>query len=206
MATKPDTLSKILDGAISALAHQGPKKCSMSDICEEAGVARGTLYRYFKSKDEILEAVGDHTARQLNAAVQEAIESRPELELRIAVVMESMTGFFSNHPELVLLGKREPGFTLEYIVRALEGFRRVLHIALDPVLSKSPLVTSGVADEDRLIDLLLRVVFTYYYIPVTEQAERSVAWNILSTLAGQEVPHAPQAAAPSRKRGRALAS
>jgi AcrR family transcriptional regulator len=102
MATKPDTVSKILDGAISALVRQGPKKFSMSDICEEAGVARGTLYRYFKSKDEVLEAVGDHVSGMLSEAIQEAIALSPDLDQRIFVVLEAMTGFWSNHPDLLL--------------------------------------------------------------------------------------------------------
>lgn len=203
MATKPDTVSKILDGAISALVRQGPKKFSMSDICEQAGVARGTLYRYFKSKDEVLEAVGDHVSGMLSEAIQEAIAISPDLDQRIFVVLEAMTGFWSSHPDLLLLGKREPGFTLEYISRALGGFRPLLHTALDPVLSNSAVVTSGVADEERVIDLLLRVVFTYYYIPVNDSADRTAAWNILTALTG---PAATASDAPPRARRRRLAS
>ena len=46
-----ETVNRILDGALRALARRGLRKLSMSDICEEAGISRGTLYRYFKSKD-----------------------------------------------------------------------------------------------------------------------------------------------------------
>jgi AcrR family transcriptional regulator len=203
MATKPDTVTRILDGAISALARQGPKKFSMSDICEHAGVARGTLYRYFKSKDEVLESLGDYVSGMLSAAVQEAIEERPELDERINVVMEAMTGFWSGHPELVLLGKLEPGFTLQYVMRALGGFRPLLHTALDPVLANSPAVRAGIVDEEGIIDLLLRVVFTYYYMPVSEGPERTATWNLLSALVG---PPAQETASPPRTRRRRLAS
>ena len=180
---RPETVSRILDGAISALARQGPKKFSMSDICEEAGIARGTLYRYFRNKDEILESLGDHVTGQLAAALQEGIEARPELDHRVVVVMDSMTAFWTGHPELVLLGKLEPGFVLQYIERTIPGFKPMLHNFLDPVLSRSELVKSRVATEEQIIDLLLRVVFSYYYMPMADESDRSAAWNILDTLA-----------------------
>jgi AcrR family transcriptional regulator len=41
---KSDTVSGILDGALSALARKAVRKLSMVDVCYEAGIARGTLF------------------------------------------------------------------------------------------------------------------------------------------------------------------
>ena len=44
----------ILDAAVKVFAHQGFHACRVSDIADEAGVAYGLVYHYFRSKEEIL--------------------------------------------------------------------------------------------------------------------------------------------------------
>ncbi len=47
----------ILDAAIHVFARQGFHACRVSDIADEAGVAYGLVYHYFKSKEEILDTL-----------------------------------------------------------------------------------------------------------------------------------------------------
>ena len=48
------TRERILDGAMAAIARHGLAKLGMSDVSVSAGVSRGTLYRYFPSREELL--------------------------------------------------------------------------------------------------------------------------------------------------------
>src|SRR3981189_3834147 len=47
----------ILDAAVRVLARQGFHTCRVSDIADEAGVAYGLVYHYFRSKDEVLDTL-----------------------------------------------------------------------------------------------------------------------------------------------------
>lgn len=47
----------ILDAAVRVFARQGFHTCRVSDIADEARVAYGLVYHYFKSKDEILDTL-----------------------------------------------------------------------------------------------------------------------------------------------------
>lgn len=49
-----DKRQRILDAAISVFAKRGFYNARVSDIAREAGVADGTIYLYFKSKDDLL--------------------------------------------------------------------------------------------------------------------------------------------------------
>ena len=49
----------ILDAAVRVFARKGYHTSRVGDIAEEAGVAHGLLYHYFRSKEELLEAVLD---------------------------------------------------------------------------------------------------------------------------------------------------
>lgn len=50
--------SQILNAACKCFSDRGFHQTTVRDICERAGLSAGAVYGYFKSKDEILEAVG----------------------------------------------------------------------------------------------------------------------------------------------------
>jgi AcrR family transcriptional regulator len=52
-----DKRRQLLDAAVRVFARKGYHASRVGDIAEEAGVAHGLLYHYFKSKDDVLEAV-----------------------------------------------------------------------------------------------------------------------------------------------------
>jgi AcrR family transcriptional regulator len=52
-----DKRRMILDAAVRVFARQGFHTCRVSDIADEARVAYGLVYHYFKSKDEILDTL-----------------------------------------------------------------------------------------------------------------------------------------------------
>lgn len=51
---EPDKHEQIIDAAIRVFARAGYYNSRVSDIAREAGIASGTIYLYFKTKDEIL--------------------------------------------------------------------------------------------------------------------------------------------------------
>jgi AcrR family transcriptional regulator len=55
---------QIIDGARRMFLAQGFDAASMGSIAREAGVSKGTLYVYFKSKEELFEAIVEEQCRQ----------------------------------------------------------------------------------------------------------------------------------------------
>ena len=56
-----DKREAILRAAIRVFAHNGYFNSKVADIASEAGVADGTVYLYFKSKEEILHSIFDRS-------------------------------------------------------------------------------------------------------------------------------------------------
>ena len=52
-AATSDARERLLDVAYDLFAHRGIREVSIDEIVEGSGVARATLYRYFKSKDDL---------------------------------------------------------------------------------------------------------------------------------------------------------
>lgn len=64
--------NEILDAADTLFAQKGFDNTSTGDILEMVGIARGTLYYHFKSKEDILDALIDRYNRQILSAAQAA--------------------------------------------------------------------------------------------------------------------------------------
>ncbi len=58
-----DKREAILRAAIKVFAGKGYFNSKVADIAGEAGIADGTVYLYFKSKDEILHSIFDRRYR-----------------------------------------------------------------------------------------------------------------------------------------------
>jgi TetR/AcrR family fatty acid metabolism transcriptional regulator len=52
-----DRRRQIIDAAVRVFARQGFHACRVSDIADEAGVAYGLVYHYFRSKEEVLDTL-----------------------------------------------------------------------------------------------------------------------------------------------------
>jgi TetR/AcrR family fatty acid metabolism transcriptional regulator len=77
-STRPaggDKRNAILRAAISVFAHNGYFNSKVADIAREAGVADGTVYLYFKSKEEILHSIFDRSVDEAVAEAKTLIES-----------------------------------------------------------------------------------------------------------------------------------
>jgi TetR/AcrR family fatty acid metabolism transcriptional regulator len=79
-----DKREAILRAAISVFAHNGYFNSKVADIAREAGVADGTVYLYFKSKEEILHSIFDRSVDEAvaDARKQLAALSDPREKLR----------------------------------------------------------------------------------------------------------------------------
>ena len=71
----PDKRGAILRAAVKVFAQKGFFNSKVSDIAGEAGIADGTVYLYFKSKDEILHSIFDQA---MDVFIK---EGKKELEL-----------------------------------------------------------------------------------------------------------------------------
>src|SRR5579875_4013179 len=53
----PERLNEVLQAATAVFARAGFHQARMEDIAQEAGLAKGTLYLYFKNKDDLIAAI-----------------------------------------------------------------------------------------------------------------------------------------------------
>ncbi|WP_289422577.1 TetR/AcrR family transcriptional regulator, partial [Faecalibaculum rodentium] len=83
--------SEILDAAEKLFGTKGYDATSTGDILRELGIARGTLYYHFKSKEDILDAMIDRLTHALAARAAEVLDRKdiPVLQ-RLTLMMQSL--------------------------------------------------------------------------------------------------------------------
>ena len=90
MKTKQQVVSEfrrteIVDAARSVFARKGFERGIMDEIAKEAGIAKGTIYLYFRSKEEIYRAVLHHDMQLLKKSTLERIDAAKNLKDKIRV-------------------------------------------------------------------------------------------------------------------------
>ena len=71
----PDKRDRILDAATKVFAKRGFFSSQVADVAKRAGVAAGTVYLYFKSKDDLLLSLFERTMRDAIADGRAALDA-----------------------------------------------------------------------------------------------------------------------------------
>lgn len=100
-APSTDKHTRILDAARALLVQRGFQDVALDDVAKKAGVAKGTLFLYYKSKDELFSAAFADLVDQLGANLQAVLDShlsgRDLLEDAVRVVLEH----FDHHKDFM---------------------------------------------------------------------------------------------------------
>ncbi|MGB8330927.1 MAG: TetR/AcrR family transcriptional regulator [Polyangiales bacterium] len=96
----PDKRARILKAAIKVFAKNGFYATRVSEIAKAAGVADGTIYLYFKNKDDVLITIFEEGIRQLLAILREVAESEEPFDTRISRIIELQLGLLEEQRDL----------------------------------------------------------------------------------------------------------
>jgi AcrR family transcriptional regulator len=72
---------QILDASAACFVRRGFHATTMQDICKEADLSPGAVYRYFPSKESIIHAMCDHNTNVKIEAIEEAMEQGNTFEV-----------------------------------------------------------------------------------------------------------------------------
>ncbi|GAB4587910.1 TetR/AcrR family transcriptional regulator [Nocardia sp. IFM 10818] len=123
---------QILDAAQTCFARKGLHTTTMQDVFAESGLSAGAVYRYFKSKDDIISALTTEATVDLRASLSEAVHSDPlptppELIRTIAetiVTLSAPGGPVRLIPQAWALALTDPNIG-DYVRTNIGGIRRL---------------------------------------------------------------------------------
>lgn len=109
--TKPaeERIEELLDAAERLFAERGIDATTVEDVTRAAGVAKGTFYLYFESKDHVLAALRERLARHWTQGI-EALPPPEQVDDWFTIIermMERMVDYMFRHRQLVHLLTRD---------------------------------------------------------------------------------------------------
>ena len=96
-------VQSIQDAAMRVIARRGMAAATMQEIAAEAGVAKGTLYLYFRDRDELVEKTFERAMGALHARIDAALQSASSFEQSLRAMLTAEIEFFRDHREFFRL-------------------------------------------------------------------------------------------------------
>ncbi len=127
------TLRKLLEAAAREFGERGFHEAAITGITQRAGVALGTFYTYFESKEEVFRALVRDMSRMTRAHVAEASRGAPDRLTAERRGLAAFIAFVRERPELYRIIEEaqfvaQDEYRLHYLTFA-DGYRRNLAAA-----------------------------------------------------------------------------
>ncbi|HEX9459911.1 MAG TPA: TetR family transcriptional regulator [Thermoanaerobaculia bacterium] len=105
-------VQSIQEAAIRVISRKGMASATMQEIAEEAGVAKGTIYLYFRDREELVEKTFETAIGELHKRIDAALDAEGPFEQRLRAVITAKLSFFNENREF---------FRLYHTLRMPEG-------------------------------------------------------------------------------------
>jgi AcrR family transcriptional regulator len=151
----------IQDAVIRLLSREGAEGLTMDKVAAEAGLAKGTLYLYFKDKKQLLAAVKDDSLRPMWAELIAIVEGPLPPAEKLARFVGRHLGFIDENRDLfrMLLWDRQiaetsvrraqslpfRGYVEKVALMFREGAQAGVFRPIDPLKAASVLVEADIA-------------------------------------------------------------
>jgi TetR/AcrR family fatty acid metabolism transcriptional regulator len=95
-----DKRERILRAAIKVFARKGFYATRVNEIAKAAGVADGTIYLYFKNKDDVLVSIFEDRITKLLVFLKDEIAKAPSFDEKVRIVIELQLGLLEGQRDL----------------------------------------------------------------------------------------------------------
>jgi AcrR family transcriptional regulator len=170
-----DKRRQLLEAAVRVFARKGYHASRVGDIAEEAGVAHGLLYHYFKSKDQVLEAVFHENWSVLQARIASVEETDEPAADQLRHISAIVLRTWLHLPDVVRVVIREFG-------RSPELAERIGELA-QPIDVIQRVIARGIDRGEFRTDIDPRVAATVVYGSIDELL---TAWVLDRLPAGEK--------------------
>src|SRR6476660_9840548 len=148
------TRERILAATAEVLGRNGMTKLSLSEVALRAGVSRPTLYRWFASKRELLDAFVVWERQYYERAVAEATAELPECE-RLDAALRVIVAYQQYYPGLRMIDI-EPARVIKRLSRVIPLMRHRLE-RLAP--GRDPALAVATSDSVTVLAQSVKAVF-----------------------------------------------
>ncbi len=126
-----DKYGRIIEAATRVFAEKGFFKSTVSDVARAAEVAEGTIYLYFKNKDDLLISIFETSMDMFIREMEQALTGIDDVKDRLRRLITLHLSLVENHRELAQVLhielRQSTMFMREYTGDKLKQYLRFIH-------------------------------------------------------------------------------
>lgn len=153
------TIESIFEATEKVVLQSGAERISILEVCETAGISRGTFYRYFASQDELLEGYSRYKRENFHKTATELMESSTDPDQRLIVLINYLHDYLKvGSPRRMILVA--PEFALRFYKRIFHDSAVRFQLLLAPVFDVWDQRLGVKLDRELVCDLIIRFVMS----------------------------------------------
>lgn len=168
----------IVDAAVKVIAQNGYHSSQVSKIAKEAGVADGTIYLYFKNKEDILVSVFENKMGQFINQIAEAIKEKKDANEKLRTLIYMHFSQLSENRYLAIVTQlelRQSNLTLRREINAvLKPYLKVI----DSIVSEG--MEAGLFRSNLSVPLVRQMIFGTLDETVTNWVMQDEKYNLIN--------------------------
>jgi len=127
---------QIIEAAVTAIAEYGYHQCQVSKIAKEAGVADGTIYLYFRNKEDILISLFREKVARFIETLREIIQEKQTATEKLLLLIENHFKILSGDPRLAIVTQLELRQTDKGLRRQINAILKEYLVLIDQILEE----------------------------------------------------------------------
>ncbi|MBB5180685.1 TetR/AcrR family fatty acid metabolism transcriptional regulator [Planomicrobium koreense] len=148
---------QIIDAAVIVIAENGYHQAQVSKIAKQAGVADGTIYLYFKNKEDILISVFQEKMGLFVSKLGDILEQEVSASDKLQLMIKSHFDLLANDLHLAIVTQLELRQSNHELRIKINGVLREYLLLMDKILVNG--METGEFDKDMDIRLARQMVF-----------------------------------------------
>ncbi|WP_420438186.1 TetR/AcrR family transcriptional regulator [Candidatus Palauibacter sp.] len=167
----PDTEQRIFDAALTVFARKGRDGARLQEIADHAGINRALLHYYFRTKNQLYEAVFEHGCRQFMTGLSQSLRAEQGFEDSLRTFVYGYIDYIYEHQEMARLMLNEclcGGGVLErHLTAAIAAREEVPGLLLEDRL-RSAMEAGEIRDVDlrhTLLTIISACLFPFVALP-----------------------------------------
>ena len=118
---------EIIESARALFEEKGIRRTSMSEIAKKIGVAKGLIYYYFASKEQLVREVIEELVKDIDEKLDEIIQGKGNFFARLRAVLDYYFNSIAEHPTLQEMSPVHPDM---FVLLKERLYERANHHAL----------------------------------------------------------------------------
>jgi AcrR family transcriptional regulator len=177
------TEERILQAALRVVSRRGVRYLSMAEVSEAAEVSRTTLYRYFATKEKLLDGVAAYDWQRFSDGLDKALAATTSGPERTRILLDYAVGYINDHPARELT-ESEPGFVIDYLRVMQPAVEEMLLGHLEAELAVAPPVVAGALSPQQVVDVMMRLLTTSWVLPGRDRSHlvATMDWLLHATM------------------------